>query len=67
MRGINLQEEYKKGNLSKRLYWELMRERMLPLLEVQNLIQENSSCNGIEIRKDGIVLDMSPGGGTNIF
>ena len=51
-----LYDLYGEGKLPKRLYWELARERLVPLLEVQRLLQKNPYCRSVEIRADGIVL-----------
>lgn len=48
---------YQEEKISKRLYWALARERFLPLLEYQKLMQKNPSCNEIVIRPDGITLE----------
>lgn len=51
-----LYDLYEAGKVSKRLYWELARERLVPLLEVQKIIKKNPYCKSVEIREDGIVL-----------
>ena len=52
-----LYDLYTEGKVSKRLYWELARERFLPLLEYQTLMQKNPDCKEIVIRGDGITLE----------
>lgn len=51
-----LYDLYEEGKAPKRLYWELARERLVPLLEVQQLVKKNPYCKSVEIREDGIVL-----------
>ena len=51
-----LYDLYEAKKVSKRLYWELARERLVPLLEVQKIIKKNPYCKSVEIREDGIVL-----------
>ena len=51
-----LYDLYEEGKMPKRLYWELARERLVPLLEVQQLVKKNPYCRSVEIREDGIVL-----------
>ena len=51
-----LYDLYEAGKVSKRLYWELARERLVPLLEMQRIVKKNPYCRSIEIREDGIVL-----------
>lgn len=51
-----LYDLYEEGKLPKRTYWELARERFVPLLEVQQLLRKNPYCKSVEIRADGIVL-----------
>ena len=51
-----LYDLYEEGKVPKRLYWELARERLVPLLEVQQILRKNPYCKSIEIREDGIVL-----------
>ena len=51
-----LYDLYEARKVSKRLYWELARERLVPLLEVQKIIKKNPYCKSVEIREDGIVL-----------
>lgn len=61
-----LNESFAKGFLSKRLYWQLGRERLLPLLEYQGLLAHNDMCIAVEIHEDGIVL-VSRGGSRLYF
>ena len=56
MRLEKLYDLYEEGKMPKRLYWELARERLVPLLEVQRIVKKNPYCRSIEIREDGIVL-----------
>ena len=56
MRLEKLYDLYEEGKMPKRLYWELARERLVPLLEVQRVVKKNPYCRSIEIREDGIVL-----------
>ena len=51
-----LYDLYAEGKAPKRLYWELAREKLVPLLEVQQIVRKNPYCKSIEIREDGIVL-----------
>lgn len=54
-----LYQAFKDGKLDKRIYWQIMREKFLPMLEYQNLLQ---SCNKdvvIEIAKNDIVLNFN--------
>lgn len=51
-----LYDLYQEGKAPKRLYWELARERLVPLLEVQQIVKKNPYCRSVEIREDGIVL-----------
>ena len=51
-----LYDLYEEGKVPKRLYWELARERLVPLLEVQQILRKNPYCKSVEIREDGIVL-----------
>ncbi|WP_182188066.1 hypothetical protein [Pectinatus frisingensis] len=59
MKMNELMENYKQQNCNKRMYWKLMRERLLPLLEYQKIIADNRNCESIEIRKNGIILSVS--------
>ena len=56
MRLEKLYDLYEEGKMPKRLYWELARERLVPLLEMQRIVKKNPYCRSIEIREDGIVL-----------
>lgn len=49
-------EAFNEKRLEKRLYWKLMREKFVSLLEIQSVLQKNSLCERIEISKDQIVL-----------
>lgn len=51
-----LYDLYKEKKAPKRIYWELARERFLPLLDVQRLVKKNPYCKSVEICEDGIVL-----------
>ena len=51
-----LYDLYAEGKAPKRLYWELAREKLVPLLKVQQIVRKNPYCKSIEIREDGIVL-----------
>ena len=51
-----LYDLYGEGKIPKRLYWELARERLVPLLEIRRLLEKNPYCRSVEIRADGIVL-----------
>lgn len=51
-----LYDLYEGGKMPKRLYWEMARERLVPLLEVQQIVKKNPCCRSVEIREDGIVL-----------
>ncbi|WP_196599950.1 FkbM family methyltransferase [Pectinatus frisingensis] len=59
MKMNELMENYRQQNCNKRMYWKLMRERLLPLLEYQEIIAESENCESIEIQKNGIVLSVS--------
>ena len=56
MRLEKLYDLYEEGKMPKRLYWELARERLVPLLGGQRGVKKNPYCRSIEIREDGIVL-----------
>lgn len=50
-----LYQAFKDGKLDKRIYWQMMREKFLPMLEYQNLLQECDRDVAIEIAKKDIV------------
>lgn len=51
-----LYDFYREGKVPKRLCWQLTREGLLPLLDVQRLLQKNPACEEVLIREDGIIL-----------
>lgn len=54
-----LYQAFADGKLDKRIYWQIMREKFLPMLEYQNLLQECSKDVAIEINKNDIVLNFN--------
>lgn len=57
-----LRSEFKRGNIDKRLYWQIVREnytRILP--QLTKLIKENSEVISVELRKDGVILKKASG------
>lgn len=56
-----IKQEYADGNITKRVYWSLFREKMLSMLEIQGFIENSDTCQNIEIGKDGIVLSLLSG------
>lgn len=52
----DLFSEYSAGNITRRVYWDLMREKILPIIEYQEFLTKNSKCDKIEISKEGIIL-----------
>lgn len=54
---------FQEGRIEKKVFWKLMRERFLPLLEYQNILKENEFCQEIKIRKNAIILNS---GGVNL-
>lgn len=52
-----LQSAYREGKIEKRLYWVLLREKFLPLIEYQKLIKELAAIDSIEITKEDIILN----------
>ena len=61
MRMQDLKNQFKEGSLGKRLYWTLMREKLVSLPEIWELIRENDNVKGIEVNKKGIVLERADG------
>ena len=54
-------ELFEEGKLDRRIYWQLSRERLLPLLEYQELLTKHNNDMAIKIDKTGIML-VSAGG-----
>lgn len=52
-----LQSAYREGKIEKRVYWVLLREKFLPLLEYQKLIKELAAIDSIKITKEDIILN----------
>lgn len=61
MRFLELAKDFQDGKLHKWVYWKLVREKMKPLTEMQEVLAWNDDVARIEIRKDGIVLVHSGG------
>ncbi len=61
MQAKEIRKTYLDGQISKRVCWKLMRERLLPLLECQQILQLQDNCDCIAIREDGIVLELTDG------
>lgn len=51
-----LKEAFVEKKIEKRIYWQLVREHCLPLVEFQRLLQKEPDCESIEIRPEGIIL-----------
>lgn len=52
-----LVEAYENNKIDKRLYWDLLREKLTALDEIHQLLKSNFECNYITISKDGIILN----------
>ena len=57
MKISELHEAYKSERIEKKVYWKLLREKFLPLLEYQTLMGEMVDGSSIEITKGDIVLN----------
>lgn len=53
---IELRNSFKKGKIEKKLYWQMLRERFLPLIELQKSIQDSDDDCSIEINGQDIIL-----------
>lgn len=53
---IELRKAYKDGRLEKKLYWRMLRERFLPLIELQKSIQDSGCDCSVEINGQDIIL-----------
>ena len=53
---IELRNAYKEGKIEKRLYWQLLREHFLPIIELQKSIKDSGDDCSVEINRDDIVL-----------
>ncbi|WP_288312821.1 FkbM family methyltransferase [uncultured Selenomonas sp.] len=58
MKASRLYEEYQDGKIEKHLYWQMMRERLLPLLEIQAQLINSTKNISVEITKDDIILNV---------
>lgn len=52
-------QSFAEGKLNKRIYWQMMREKFLSMLEYQKLLQECNKDVEIEITKKDIVLNFN--------
>lgn len=52
-------QAFAEGKLDKRIYWQMMREKFLMMLEYQNLLQECNKDVAIEIAQKDIVLKIN--------
>lgn len=57
MKISELHESYISGRIEKKVYWKLLREKFLPLLEYQTLMGEMLDGSSIEITKDDVILN----------
>lgn len=55
---IELRDAFKAGKIEKRLYWRMLRERFLPLIELQKSIKDSGNDCSVEINSNDIVLTM---------
>lgn len=53
---IELRNAYKEGRIEKKLYWRMLRERFLPLIELQKSIQDSGDDCSVEINGRDIIL-----------
>lgn len=53
---IELRNAYKEGKIEKKLYWRMLREHFLPLIELQKSIKNSGDNCSVEINSNDIVL-----------
>ncbi len=57
MRAISLLNAFAEGKIEKRMFWNLMREKAISLVEYSELLNNNEVCECIEIHKDKVILN----------
>lgn len=50
-------EAYESNKIDKRIYWDLLREKLVNLDEIYQSLKNNDECNYISILKNGIFLN----------
>lgn len=61
MKALDLYASFNSGGIPKRLYWRLMRERFLPIIEYEKLIKENCNLQSITIEGDNAYITTDKG------
>lgn len=61
MRLEHIVEAYHDGKMNKKFCWELVRDRLQSLLEIQEVLEKNSECKSIQITQDGVVYESAQG------
>lgn len=56
MNMVDLERHFFYGDIAKKAYWGLMREKLRTLCDVKDLLGNNIDCEAVEIRKEGIIL-----------
>ena len=56
MRTKALVKAFSEKKIDKKVFWQLMRAKYLPLMEYVDLLKNNDSCESIEIQKEQIIL-----------
>lgn len=59
MKASQLFEQYTNGKIEKHLYWQMMRERLLPMLEIQEQLGKSEKDISVEITRDDVILNMA--------
>lgn len=60
MRIAQIAKAFNDNKIEKRIFWQLMREKLSALAECQELIGNHSVCDEIVIDKNNVVLSFIP-------